>query len=446
MPRKGKRSQAQAERWRKEKVDEPDPPQSSLYPVNNSAGFTLPAKRPWSEDEARADFCARHGSGRRHRVLHWSISPFTGRPNKLIMPPESPDKKLVLIVGDSHLRAIVDGFVQMPKTQDLSFGIMSTPGASASQLRTEVLNAVVPRTPEAVCLLAPSNDLTRNTIANAANDFAKLLQSIGNRWPKVFVVDFPPRLTCDPHYQDHLRQEYRRVAARMGVKYFFSATEHFPLSNLALWSYDGVHLSDRFGMAILAELLSSAATEQLRTPPPPPPPVLRVSPRPSPPLRKVLPKAVVRESSPAPASPRPESTTPDPSRWTVVGQESKWRTAQPQEEECFFPLNPVFFSSTALRAMEKVSPSHLSCLADFKPSPKPKKVASSSQAKGKYRRCFRSPVNKKVGTSPSGLFWSSDEDEPLGLTSPAVTVSHPREPRRSTGSPQPGMVQPQVNI
>lgn len=94
--------------------------------------------------------------------------------------------QFTLIVGDSHLRAIVDGVVQMPDSDDISFGIMSTPGASASQIRTEVLHAVVPRTPEAVCLLAPSNNLTASrTIDEAAIDFANLLKSIGNRWPKV---------------------------------------------------------------------------------------------------------------------------------------------------------------------------------------------------------------------------------------------------------------------
>ncbi|XP_029375674.1 uncharacterized protein LOC115054550 [Echeneis naucrates] len=311
MPRKGRRSEAQKQRWKK--VTEPDHPLCTLSSVNNVVGATLPARQLRGEDEARAKLHARRGTGWRHKVFRWPISPFTGRSHKLVIPPESPDKKFILIVGDSHLRAIVDGFVPMPESHDLSFGIMSTPGACASQIRTEVLHAVVPRTPEAVCLLAPSNNLTASrTVDEAAIDFANLLKSIGNRWHEVFVVDFPPRLACDPDYQDHLRQAYRRVAARMGVKYLFSATEHFPTSNLELWSKDGVHLSDSEGMAILVQLLFSAATEQLRTPPPAP----RVSPRPSPPVRKVLPKLVVRERSPAPPA-------PDPFQWRTVGRGGK---------------------------------------------------------------------------------------------------------------------------
>ncbi|KAE8277231.1 hypothetical protein D5F01_LYC24917 [Larimichthys crocea] len=407
MPRKGRRSEAARLRWSRLNQEEPrpssPPPQAvqtvspqveesrkepiparrsrtmdtptpgSRSPVSNLVGWSLPARLLWGPDDACATLAARRGTGYRHSARTWPTSPFTGRQHKLVVPPESPDKKFVLIVGDSHLRALVDGLVDMPEGC-LSFGFMSTPGASASQLRTEVQHAVLPQVPEAVCLLAPSNNLTASrTVDEAAIDFAKLLTTVRNHWPKVFVVDFPPCLNVEVSYQDFLRQEFHRVAARMGVKYS-SVAEHFPLTRLELWSRkDGVHLSDHEGMGILTQLLWSAAMHQLETPPPAP----QVSPRPSQPLRKFSPKLVVVGDVLAPRSPDPFQWR----KWSKVSQPGKPSQSQQQEKECSFPLNPVWFSSATLRAMEEVSPSTFSRPVDCQPSPKPKRVASSAPAK-----------------------------------------------------------------
>ncbi|XP_074521390.1 uncharacterized protein LOC141787081, partial [Halichoeres trimaculatus] len=166
-------------------------------------------RRAREEDEARS------GTGFRHRVRQWPISALTRKSHKLVIPPECPDKEFVLLVGDSHLRAIVDGFVEMPKGL-FSFGIMSTPGAAAHEERIELIHAVVPRSPAAVVLLAPSNNLTHSqTIDSASADFAMLLCAAMDRWSNVAVLDFPPRISSNLAKQEALRQQYHRVAARM---------------------------------------------------------------------------------------------------------------------------------------------------------------------------------------------------------------------------------------
>lgn len=94
----------------------------------------------------------------------------------------------MLFVGDSHLRALAGRHVEMPDGC-LSFGFLSTPGASAAELRTELLNADIPRTPDVVCLLAPSNNLTATpSIETAGVAFDGLLRAACSRWPKVVFV------------------------------------------------------------------------------------------------------------------------------------------------------------------------------------------------------------------------------------------------------------------
>ncbi|KAI4800000.1 hypothetical protein KUCAC02_016538 [Chaenocephalus aceratus] len=327
------------------------------------------------------------GTGDRHKVQKWPISSLTGRQHKLVVPAESPDKECVLLVGASHLRSIVDGIVKMPEGR-FSFGAMSTPGACATQLRTEAANAVLPRTPDAVCVMAPSNNLTcSRTITEAGEGFGKLLATVC--WPNVFALDFVPRLTVDPDYQDTMCQEFRRVAAR--VKYTPIA-EYFPSKDLDLWSRDGVHLSDSAGIPILVGSIWNAAYMQLVPAEPTPSPVVH---RRSPPARRVTPRVVAK------------SPQLDPSKWTVIGQGRKRNqhdepeqsidalkpagTVQQEElEESYLPLTPVWFSSATLVEMDNMSPSHLPGPDECTP-PVPKR-----QKKAKLEPKQRAPASKRT--------------------------------------------------
>uniref|UniRef100_A0A667ZM68 Uncharacterized protein n=1 Tax=Myripristis murdjan TaxID=586833 RepID=A0A667ZM68_9TELE len=269
------------------------------------------------------------GTGYRHRVRRWPTSELTQRSFKLVTPAQQPDQKMVFVVGASHLRPMVDGIVAMPEGP-VSFAFLSVPGAHAAELRTEVSHAALPWTPDVVCVMAPSNNLTASrNIGEASLDFGALLATVCSRWAKVFVLDFPPRLNIEPGLQELFRQEFRRVA---------------------------VHLSDSDGTPILVQVLWDAAVRQLAPPPPPPPLVpTRTSPR-----ARVSPVLVVTGHHPAPRH-------RDPLEWTVVGQEGKvmcfsesfsgiCARASPVQESVI-PSNPVWFSGDMLEAMETVSPS-----------------------------------------------------------------------------------------
>ncbi|KAJ8369583.1 hypothetical protein SKAU_G00096110 [Synaphobranchus kaupii] len=122
----------------------------------------------------------------------------------------------------------------------LRFGFLSNPGACATVLRKEVMAAKVEVEPDLVCLMAPCNT-GRMTIEEAGREFGKLLLSAVERWPNVFVLDFPTRLSEDLDNQEMLRQEYNRVAVRFKVRYISTAAQ-FPVQMTELWCRDGLEV------------------------------------------------------------------------------------------------------------------------------------------------------------------------------------------------------------
>uniref|UniRef100_A0A3Q3MHN2 Uncharacterized protein n=1 Tax=Mastacembelus armatus TaxID=205130 RepID=A0A3Q3MHN2_9TELE len=280
----------------------------------------------------------------------------------------------VLIVGDSHLRSVVDGVVPMPECR-MSFGISSTPGACARELQRELAETVLPRDPSLVCLLAPSNNLTASrTVDEAAAEFGHLLAYICSRWHKVCVLDFPPRLAAEVEVQTLLSQAYHRVSARM--VHYYSTAEHFPRNCLELWSRDGVSTMSCY-LCVCVSLCASASGRVLQpgaleTPAPMAP----VAPGPTRSTRRASPKVVVTGPLPVPR--------PSPSEWTVVGQGKV-------ETVFSIPLSPVLFSPAMLVEMEKISPSHLGSVDCTSSFPAGKKVNFISNfVKSSLLSCYQS--------------------------------------------------------
>lgn len=165
---------------------------------------------------ARPAFSAIPGTGWRRKSLQWPLSPRTGKQLKVAIPEKVPDKKLVLFVGASHLRPIVDGFVPM-EADGYTFGFLSVPGACADLLTTEVKHVVRTCTqiPDAVCVLAPSNNLNQ-TPDRAAAAFGRYLRAVLEAWrtAEVFVVDHVPRLSVEGVVQESHRQNFQCIAGQ----------------------------------------------------------------------------------------------------------------------------------------------------------------------------------------------------------------------------------------
>uniref|UniRef100_A0A8C6TYW1 Uncharacterized protein n=1 Tax=Neogobius melanostomus TaxID=47308 RepID=A0A8C6TYW1_9GOBI len=264
------------------------------------------------------------GPGYRHPAKVWPTG-VSGKQHRLVLPQGSPDKKFVLLVGNSHLRSIVEQHVPMQEGH-YSFGFSATPGGGPWHIHRELVETTLPREPALVCLMAPCNGLTTcRTLDQAAREFGQLLAYVCGRWSKVCVVDFPPRRSADLEIQALLRQAYHRIAVRMGIRYF------------------PTHLSDDRGMPILVQLLWQACYMQLElddaaavvpvSPPPPRPATRRVSPR--------------------------------------------------VEVETVFsiPLSPCLFSPAMLVEMERISPSHGGCGQGIGSFPSGKKVSIRSHVK-----------------------------------------------------------------
>ncbi|XP_075896489.1 uncharacterized protein LOC142897795 [Nelusetta ayraudi] len=204
-------------------------------------------------------FSPRHGTGRRRCPKQGLCSLLTDKRCRVVAPAQHPDKKTVFVVASDQLANLVSDIVTIPEER-LSFGFVFVCGGKISDFKTEVLHAVVPRTPDAVCMCAPGYN-HRQSIPKNVQDFEELLSAVCYRWPKVFVLDFPTDLMVEPILQNALRKEYCRVCESVGIAYMPVANQ-FPSHRLELWCRNGVRISAE-GAPVLLQLLRDAAEQQL---------------------------------------------------------------------------------------------------------------------------------------------------------------------------------------
>ncbi|KAK7944774.1 hypothetical protein WMY93_000502 [Mugilogobius chulae] len=200
------------------------------------------------------------GTGWRPFAPVWKKSPFSDKQLKIRVPRESRGKELVLLVGDSHLRAFVERHVDIRADGPYSFGFICSPGGTARSLEIDVRNAAVNRRVSKCVLLATGNDTCSRgqTLKKAQGDFHELLKTVTRLCPKTCVVDFPPRHNhVSVAKQNRFRRAYQ-VETELAKLEYVSCVEEFPMNNLRLWAHDATHLSHPDGMQVLTDLICKA--------------------------------------------------------------------------------------------------------------------------------------------------------------------------------------------
>ncbi|KAM4719039.1 LOW QUALITY PROTEIN: uncharacterized protein FYW61_016593 [Anableps anableps] len=181
-------------------------------------------------------------------------------------------------------------------------------------LDKKVVHAVLPRESDAVCVMAPSNNLMVSiNHEEVGQEFERYLLTICRHWPKVFCTGMVPCLMESRGKQDLFQQEYHNIQPHVENK--------------------KSHLDDKNGIRILSELIWIAAYQ-----------FLELS------AQKPLVQSQRNHSGES------ESPSDSPKKRVVHHEMDGTPVAL---KECYIPLNPVWFSPDMLVAMEKVSPSAL---------------------------------------------------------------------------------------
>ncbi|XP_030839029.1 uncharacterized protein LOC105441665 isoform X2 [Strongylocentrotus purpuratus] len=165
---------------------------------------------------------------------------------------------LACIFGDSQLRGVVQEAVPLPTHPRWQFIVSSTPGGTCGHIELEFKSFVFPCRPDLIVVEAGTNNL-RQPVEEAEMEFRHLLR-IARKTCEVVAISILPRLDGLGYVVPSFNAAFQRSAREEGASWV-DLTDRFPVQELRLWAYDGVHLSDCTGMPRLTAAVAEVCSQ-----------------------------------------------------------------------------------------------------------------------------------------------------------------------------------------
>eukprot|EP00057_Strongylocentrotus_purpuratus_P016849 XP_011671323.1 PREDICTED: uncharacterized protein LOC105441665 [Strongylocentrotus purpuratus] len=148
--------------------------------------------------------------------------------------------------------------VPLPTHPRWQFIVSSTPGGTCGHIELEFKSLVFPCRPDLIVVEAGTNNL-RQPVEEAEMEFRHLLR-IARKTCEVVAISILPRLDGLGYVVPSFNAAFQRSAREEGASWV-DLTDRFPVQELRLWAYDGVHLSDCTGMPRLTAAVAEVCSQ-----------------------------------------------------------------------------------------------------------------------------------------------------------------------------------------